>query len=57
MKKRIYTKPKVSKVNLDYTISLLMQSTPPAPPPHRSPVGSKGTDEPFASPFDYKPFG
>lgn len=55
MKRKIYTKPRVNKVDLDYTISLRMQSIPPAPPPnHRA--GSSGTGQPFASPFGDKPF-
>jgi hypothetical protein len=52
--KKKYTKPEILRVVLDNSISLaMMTSTPPNPPPRG---GSKGSD-PFASPFDDKPFG
>jgi len=51
-----YSKPEVIRVLLDKTISLMMQSAPPNPPP-RDPYGNKGLDEPaFRSPFGDKPF-
>jgi hypothetical protein len=53
---KFYNKPVVSRVILDHTISLVMMTaTPPNPPPRGG--GSKGTDSPFDSPFDDKPFG
>jgi hypothetical protein len=53
--KKQYIKPTIIRIVLDYTISLQMQSGPKDPPPHGG--GKKGTDEPFKSPFDNKPFG
>lgn len=55
MKKKRYIKPIMTKVILDFTITLQM-GTPPANPPPRT-GGSKGTDTPFESPFGDKPFG
>jgi len=52
---KVYIKPMVFKVTLDNTISLVMMTTTPPNPPPRS-GGSKGTDSPFDSPFDDKPF-
>lgn len=57
-----YTKPEVTKIVLDNSISLVMMTTmPPNPPPR--PGGSKGedypfkgNDSPFESPFGDKPF-
>jgi hypothetical protein len=54
--KRVYTKPVVLKIRLDNSISLVMMSAPPNPPNPRG-GGSKGSDEPFKSPFSDKPFG
>lgn len=56
MDKKIYTKPEVQRIDLDNTITLQMQSVPPADPPIRT-DGSKGKNEPFTSPFGDKPFG
>lgn len=53
--KKIYTSPDITKVLLDNTISLQMQSAPGNPDPRAG--GSKGTSEPFESPFGDKPFG
>ena len=54
--KKQYTKPEIIKVNLDYSISLVMMTQGvPDPPPRGG--GSKGTDSPFTSPFGDKPFG
>jgi len=55
MIRKTYTKPDIIKVSLDNTISLQMQSAPGNPPPRSG--GSKGTSEPFQSPFGDKPFG
>jgi hypothetical protein len=53
MKKR-YIRPLLTRVFLDNSISLQMQSQPINPPPRGG--GSKGSD-PFQSPFGDKPFG
>jgi hypothetical protein len=55
--KKIYLKPKIEKIVLDYTISLQMLSGPPSDPPPRAGGKGKGNDTPFASPFGDKPFG
>jgi len=50
-----YISPVVTKIKLDNTISLVMQTVPIEPPP--PPFGSKkGNDDPFESPFGDKPF-
>ncbi|MCU0473997.1 MAG: aminotransferase [Bacteroidales bacterium] len=52
--KKSYSKPKVTRVILDTSISLVMMTaSPPNPPPRGG--GSKG-EEPFQSPFGDKPF-
>jgi len=55
--KKIYKKPEIKKIALDNWISLVMMTTiPPNPDPRGD--GKKGSDDPFASPFDNdKPFG
>jgi hypothetical protein len=55
--KKQYIKPEVIKVDLDYSISLVMMTTMPPNPPPRGGGGGKGTDTPFQSPFGDKPFG
>jgi hypothetical protein len=53
--KKIYKKPEISVISIDNSISLVMMThVPPNPMPRGS--GSKGTDTPFTSPFDDKPF-
>jgi len=53
--KKEYTKPEITRVILDFSISLVMMTdSPPNPPPRGG--GSKGTDSPFQSPFGDKPF-
>jgi hypothetical protein len=54
LSKKQYNKPEVEKVDLDQSISLIMQSAPHNPPPLG---GSKGNNKPFQSPFGDKPFG
>ena len=54
--KKLYSKPAIISVTLDSSISLVMMTVMPPNPPPRS-GGSKGTDEPFQSPFGDKPFG
>jgi hypothetical protein len=53
--KKIYIKPELKKIELDQSITLMMQSGPHDPPPVGG--GKKGTNEPFQSPFGDKPFG
>jgi hypothetical protein len=55
--KKTYSRPEVSRIILDNSISLVMMSGPIDPPP--PPIGGskKGTDTPFQSPFGDKPFG
>jgi hypothetical protein len=52
-----YTKPVITKVTIDYSISLVMQTAPPGNPGPRGGSGKKGADTPFQSPFGDKPFG
>lgn len=52
--KRKYIKPAIERVLLDNSISLQMQSSPNNPDPRSG--GSKGSDDPFQSPFEDKPF-
>ena len=56
MTKKQYIKPEISKIVLDYTISLVMMTAPPVDPPPRG-GSKKGDDSPFQSPFGDKPFG
>ncbi len=54
-----YSKPKVTRLSLDNSISLVMMTTIPPDPPPRG--GSKGgsvqpESDPWASPFSDKPF-
>ena len=53
-RKKEYIKPKILRIELDNSISLVMMTTIPVNPDPRS--GKKG-DDPFSSPFDDKPFG
>jgi hypothetical protein len=52
--KKLYLKPEVNRVLIDNSISLVMMTAPPNPPPRGG--GSKQSD-PFSSPFGDKPFG
>ena len=53
--KKIYIKPEIKKVELDNSISLVMQTyTPPNPTPRGVGKGSGDSDSPFD---DDKPFG
>jgi len=52
--RRKYTKPKISRVELDSSISLVMMTTIP---PNPDPRGDTKKSDPFSSPFDDKPFG
>ena len=58
-KRKPYIKPIITKIELDSSFTL-MQGSPPANPgmrPPMNPMGGGGTDTPFSSPFDDKPFG
>jgi hypothetical protein len=58
MNKKSYTKPEVTRVKLDYIISLQMSSQPHDPPPDGpTGKGGGGANTPFQSPFGDKPFG
>lgn len=50
MEKKKYIKPEVTKIDLDYSISLQMQSQPGDPPP-RTMSSPDQQQDPFASPF------
>jgi hypothetical protein len=52
--KKVYIKPELTKIELDYSISLQMASQPTDPPPRGG--GKGGSNEPFQSPFGDKPF-
>jgi hypothetical protein len=54
--KKPYTKPEITRIALDTSI-VLMQLSNPEPQGNGSKGGSKGTDQPFQSPFGDKPFG
>jgi len=55
-KRKIYSKPEIRRIRLDASITLMMQSPPVNPGMMPMAGGNKGTDTPFASPFDNKPF-
>lgn len=52
--KRRYVRPSVTRIELDYSISLVMMTTAPPDPPPRGLGDSKR--DPFESPFSDKPF-
>jgi hypothetical protein len=55
LSKKSYCKPEVSRVVLDYSISLVMMTDiPPNPDPRGG--SRKSNDSPFESPFGDKPF-
>lgn len=56
-KRKQYTKPEITRVDLDQSITLMMASPPMDPMMMPRGDGGKGTDTPFTSPFDNKPFG
>jgi hypothetical protein len=56
MKKRPYIKPEVTKVAIDNLFSLQASSMDPPMDPMVRTDGTKGTDTPFSSPFDDRPF-
>ena len=53
-KRKPYFKPEIKRIELDPTITLMMKSYVMPPMPRGG--GSKGSDTPFSSPFDDKPF-
>lgn len=57
--KESYSKPEITRIILDNSISLVMMTTmPPNPPPRGRTKSDDGTatDSPFTSPFGDKPF-
>lgn len=55
LNKKSYKSPELTRIVLDYSISLRMGSQPTDPPPRTESDGNRS--EPFASPFGDKPFG
>lgn len=49
-------KPEINVVNIDNSISLVMMTHVPPNPMMPRGSSNKGTDTPFTSPFDEKPF-
>ena len=58
LSKESYSKPEITRIVLDNSISLVMMTTtPPNPVPRGGQKsGDKGIDSPFDSPFGDKPF-
>ena len=57
MKKKQYIKPDITRIVLDYSISLVMMTAGPVDPPPRAGGKGKSDNTPFQSPFGDKPFG
>jgi hypothetical protein len=57
IKKKQYSKPEINWIEIDKSISIIMQSVPPHDPDPRAGSKKGGSSEPFASPFGDKPFG
>jgi hypothetical protein len=55
-KRKHYIRPNIDKIDLDSSISLVMMSGGPEPPPRPTGGGKGMTPDPFASPFSNKPF-
>lgn len=55
-KRKSYIKPQIIKIELDRSINLMLLSAPGNPMMMPKGDGRKGTDSPFTSPFDDKPF-
>jgi hypothetical protein len=56
LNKKSYFKPEITRIVLDFSISLVMMTDiPPNPDPRRSGT-NKSNDTPFQSPFGDKPF-
>jgi hypothetical protein len=56
IKKKLYIKPVISRVLLDYSFSLQMATQPVNPPPRGGANKGNSNDTPFQSPFGDKPF-
>lgn len=56
MNKRPYIKPEVVRIAIDNLFTLQAASMDPPMDPGMRPGGTKGTDTPFSSPFDDRPF-
>ncbi|HLP71743.1 MAG TPA: hypothetical protein VK155_02500 [Bacteroidales bacterium] len=56
MNKKAYIKPEVKRIDIDWSITIMMLSSPTDPPPRRG--STQPRQDPFQSPFDNnKPFG
>jgi len=55
-KRKPYSKPVITRVEIDPAFTLMQASPPMNPNPMMPMAGTKGTDTPFKSPFDDKPF-
>jgi hypothetical protein len=55
-KRKPYSKPEITRVDLDQSITLMMASPPGNPMMMPMAGGEKGVDTPFTNPFDNKPF-
>jgi hypothetical protein len=55
-KRKPYSKPEIVRIELDPSFTLMQGSPPGNPMMMPMAGGSKGTDTPFANPFDDKPF-
>ena len=56
VKRKPYSKPEIKKIELDNSINLMFYSPRVNPMMMTMAGGTKGTDSPFSSPFDDKPF-
>jgi hypothetical protein len=56
LSKKPYSKPGVSRIDLDYSITLIMMTDIPPNPDPRGGGTKKGNDTQFPSPFGDKPF-
>lgn len=56
--KKRYIRPEVTKIELDLSIRVMLYSPPANPGMMMMTIqdGGKGTDSPFTSPFDDRPF-
>ncbi len=57
VKRKPYCKPEITKIEIDPSFTLMALSPPINPMMMPTGGGRKGSDSPFTSPFDDKPFG
>ena len=55
-KRKPYSKPEITRIEIDHSISLMFMSPPINPMMMPMAGGEKGVDTPFTNPFDNKPF-